>query len=61
MDINIKSVMSGSIARTMSHTPGPKTVSNKEPKWAPKPKMGSKRSKISLQQSNYMGNLFWVT
>ena len=48
MDINIKSVMSGSIARTMSHTPGPKTVSNKEPKWAPKPKMGSKRLKISF-------------
>ena len=48
MDINIKSVMSGSIARTTSHTLGPKTVSNKEPKWASKSKMGSKRLKISF-------------
>ena len=37
-----------------------KTVSNKELIWAPKPKMGGKRPKISLQQSTYTGDLFWV-
>ena len=37
-----------------------KTVSNKELIWAPKPKMGSKRPKISLQQSTYAEDLFWV-
>ena len=35
-------------------------LSNEESIWAPKPKMDSKRPKISLQQSTYTGDLFWV-
>ena len=35
-------------------------VSNKELIWVTKPKIGSKRLKISLQQSTYTGDLFWV-
>ena len=42
------------------HTLGTKTVSNKEIIWTPKSKIDSKILKISLQQSTYMGDLFWV-